>query len=81
MGEANASGRKLDCECGYVAHGADDDELVAAVQAHAWTVHGMQLCAELVLARAEADGVMAHPGGAHGQPGEATATPAPKARR
>ena len=43
------TGRKLECDCGYVASGADDDELVAAVQAHASEVHGMTLSAELVL--------------------------------
>jgi predicted small metal-binding protein len=46
---ANTSGRKLDCDCGYVASGEDDDELVVAVQAHASAVHGMTLSAELVL--------------------------------
>jgi predicted small metal-binding protein len=46
---ANTSGRKLECDCGYLASGEDDDELVAAVQAHASAVHGMTLSAELVL--------------------------------
>ncbi|HEV8627039.1 MAG TPA: DUF1059 domain-containing protein [Acidimicrobiia bacterium] len=46
---ANLSERRLDCDCGYVASGEDDDELVAAVQAHASEVHGMTLSAELVL--------------------------------
>jgi predicted small metal-binding protein len=46
---ANTSGRRLECDCGYVASGQDDDELVAAVQAHASSAHGMTLPAELVL--------------------------------
>ena len=52
----NASGRTLECECGYVAHGDDDDELVAVVQAHAHDVHGMTLSAELVITLADTDG-------------------------
>jgi len=47
--EANTSGRRLECDCGYVACGEDEDELVAAVQAHASAAHGMTLPAELVL--------------------------------
>ena len=46
---ANSSERTLECDCGYVAAGEDDDELVAAVQAHASEAHGMTLSAELVL--------------------------------
>lgn len=45
--------RELRCDCGYVAHGGDDDELVAAVQAHAERVHDMKLSAELVLVLAQ----------------------------
>ncbi len=41
---------EIPCECGYVARGADDDELVAAAQDHARTVHRMELTAEVVLA-------------------------------
>jgi len=47
---ANLSERKLECDCGYLASGEDDDELVAAVQAHASEVHGMTLSAEFVFA-------------------------------
>jgi hypothetical protein len=47
--EEKAPGRGLECDCGYVAHGEDDDELVAAVQAHAREQHGMELSAELIL--------------------------------
>jgi predicted small metal-binding protein len=46
---ANLSERKLECDCGYVAAGEDDDALVAAVQAHAFEAHGMTLSAELVI--------------------------------
>ena len=46
---ANSSERTLECDCGYVAAGEDDDGLVAAVQAHAFEVHGMTLSAELVI--------------------------------
>jgi predicted small metal-binding protein len=60
--DGDASGREaeLACDCGYVAHGADDDELVAAAQAHAWDVHGMKLSAELILAMARANGAAVH---------------------
>ncbi len=27
------------CECGYVAHGADDDDVVTAIEAHMATDH------------------------------------------
>jgi len=46
---ANTARRKLECDCGYMALGEDDDELVAAVQSHAYQAHGMKLSAELVL--------------------------------
>jgi predicted small metal-binding protein len=55
-GEATGRDAELACDCGYVARGADDDELVAAVQAHAWDVHGMALSAELILAIARSNG-------------------------
>ncbi|HVM14466.1 MAG TPA: DUF1059 domain-containing protein [Egibacteraceae bacterium] len=41
------------CDCGYVARGEDDDELVSVAQRHARDVHDMQLSAEQVLAMAE----------------------------
>ena len=53
---ANGSGRTLECECGYVAHGEDDDELVADAQAHAQAVHGMTLSAELIVVLADTNG-------------------------
>ena len=58
-GEASGRGAGLACDCGYVAHGADDDELVAAVQAHAWDGHGMKLSAELILAMVRTNGATA----------------------
>jgi predicted small metal-binding protein len=54
--EARGRGGELRCDCEYVAHGADDDELVAAVQAHARDVHGMKLPAELILTLAATNG-------------------------
>lgn len=42
----------LKCDCGYVAQGDDDGELVATAQAHARRSHGMELPAHLILARA-----------------------------
>lgn len=42
----------LECDCGYVARGEDDGELVAAAQTHARTSHGMELPARLILSRA-----------------------------
>ena len=42
----------LACDCGYVARGEDDGELVAAAQAHARKSHGMELPARLILTRA-----------------------------
>ncbi len=41
---------EIPSECGYVARGADDDELVAAAQTHARDVHRMELTAKVVLA-------------------------------
>jgi predicted small metal-binding protein len=57
--DASPRGAELACDCGYVAHGADDDELVAVVQAHAWDIHNMKLSAELILARAHPEGATA----------------------
>lgn len=48
----------LHCHCGFEARAADEDELVAEVQLHAWEAHGMALSHDeaLVLAfRAELD--------------------------
>lgn len=41
------------CDCGYVARGASDDELVQDVQQHAKEVHDMDLSREQVLAMAK----------------------------
>ena len=41
---------ELECDCGFVAQGGDDDELVVAVQAHAREAHDMSLPADLILA-------------------------------
>jgi hypothetical protein len=57
-GEGRDRGRELECDCGYLAHGDDDDELVAVVQAHARNVHGMELSAELVLTLAGTNGAI-----------------------
>jgi len=46
----------LECDCGYVARGEDDGELVAAAQAHARKAHGMELPARLILSRASTAG-------------------------
>ncbi len=42
---------EITCECGYVARGSFD-ELAADAQAHARTVHRVELTAELVIALA-----------------------------
>ncbi|HVL97726.1 MAG TPA: DUF1059 domain-containing protein [Egibacteraceae bacterium] len=41
------------CDCGYVARGDSDDQLVSVAQRHAREVHGMELSPEQVLAMAE----------------------------
>ena len=43
----------VQCECGYVARGETDDELVDDVQQHATEVHNMDLTREQVLAMAK----------------------------
>jgi predicted small metal-binding protein len=58
-GDVSSRADELACDCGYVAHGADDDELVAVVQAHAWDVHGIKLSADLILAMAGTNGATA----------------------
>jgi len=42
----------INCDCGLVARGDTDDELVAVVQEHAREAHGMELTREQVLALA-----------------------------
>jgi predicted small metal-binding protein len=41
--------RVLECECGYVARGDDDAQLVADVQSHARQCHDMDVPPELIL--------------------------------
>jgi predicted small metal-binding protein len=43
----------INCDCGFVVRGDNDDELVRAAQAHASEVHAMQITAEQALAMAE----------------------------
>ncbi len=43
----------IPCDCGYVARGETDDELVADAQQHAREVHDMDLTREQVLAMAQ----------------------------
>ena len=45
--------KKVSCDCGKVIRGKTDQELVAAVQEHAQTVHNMSLTREQVLSMAE----------------------------
>ena len=42
----------MECDCGYLARGETDDELVAEVQKHAREVHDMEITREQVLAMA-----------------------------
>ncbi len=41
----------IDCDCGFVAEGDTDTELVARAQAHARDAHGIELSAALILQR------------------------------
>jgi predicted small metal-binding protein len=43
----------IQCDCGYVARGETDDELVADAQQHAREVHSMEITREQVLAMAQ----------------------------
>jgi predicted small metal-binding protein len=42
----------INCDCGYVARGETDDELVRVAQQHARDVHDMTLSREQVLSLA-----------------------------
>lgn len=42
----------INCDCGFVARGDTDDELVALAQRHAREVHDMELTREQVLSLA-----------------------------
>ncbi len=44
--------RIINCDCGYVARGETDDELVQVAQRHAREVHDMALTAEQALSLA-----------------------------
>jgi hypothetical protein len=80
--EGEGPGRGLECDCGYVAHGEDDDELVAAVQAHARDVHGMKLPAELILTLTVTNGAPFHRGRSRpGEPGPRGPAPSPRLTR
>jgi hypothetical protein len=59
----------LECECGFVARGEDDGELVVAAQVHARKSHGMELPAHLILARASTAGVRPESGAPQAQGG------------
>ena len=45
--------KRITCECGFVARGATDDELVTVIQKHVKEVHGIDLRREQALAMAE----------------------------
>ena len=45
--------KMIHCDCGYVARGETDDELVADAQRHAREVHDMELTREQALAMAQ----------------------------
>ena len=47
------SEKQVACDCGATVREATDDQLVAAVQAHAREVHDMELSREQVLSMAE----------------------------
>jgi predicted small metal-binding protein len=46
------SGNTIECPCGTVLRGADEDEVVAQAQAHAQSVHDMELSDEQARAMA-----------------------------
>ncbi len=39
----------INCPCGFVIRGADDEDVVKKAQSHAKTVHGMELTREQAL--------------------------------
>jgi predicted small metal-binding protein len=43
----------INCECGFVVRGGDDDELVTNAQQHAKDAHNMDITRDQVLAIAE----------------------------
>ena len=42
----------INCDCGFVVRGEDDDQLVTNAQTHAREVHGMEITRDQVLALA-----------------------------
>jgi predicted small metal-binding protein len=46
----------IHCDCGYVARGDTDDDLVADAQKHAREAHDMEITREQVLAMAVTEG-------------------------
>lgn len=48
-----SEGKKVCCDCGTVIRGATDAHLIAEVQAHATSVHNLELTPEQILAMAE----------------------------
>ena len=49
------SGHTIECPCGSVLRGDDEDEVVAVAQAHAASVHDMELTDEQARAMARPD--------------------------
>ncbi len=49
--------KRITCECGFVARGATDDELVEVIQKHAKQVHDIDLRRDQALAMAEIEPV------------------------
>ena len=45
--------KRIVCECGFVARGTTDDELVQVIQKHVKEVHGIDLDREHALGMAE----------------------------
>lgn len=44
---------RLECDCGFVAQGVCEDDLVVAAQVHARVAHRMHLTAQQILAVAQ----------------------------
>jgi predicted small metal-binding protein len=45
--------KRITCECGFIARGATDDELVEVIQKHVKQVHDIDLRREQALAMAQ----------------------------
>jgi predicted small metal-binding protein len=50
--DVSSTAKVIQCPCGYVLHGDDDDAVVRAAQTHADDVHGQQLSHEQALSMA-----------------------------